>query len=1019
MIIRKSDNMEYSLIANSGIHITSFTLDINTKENFSLWFHEWYNTTDGEWILDLAQEVNTDTNRYFYKKKELFENGFLKEATGNGDIDVNALHEEGINPIMIDDQMQYSGEIFKMNFSDRNNTLSKFEDKWLPIPYFFKRSEKRFKFGPLNWSRFKLTPIQTTDNSIKRYKVLLAFDTRTGQSTNKYDECPVFPDQFVSEMKFEVCKQEFFLMDFCSPTHEWEYINNYIFKLVHPKLSSVGKIKSGRKLNYVASFYLLIDYLAQKELFPQIKMYKDYDVVIKDVDMVVDIGNSRTTALLVEDNTNFNQVNQLQLIDYTSLLQASNETNDITIYQEPFDMRLAFRKVDFGKFGIQGSKQFVYPSFVRLGKEANYLIHKATETNVNQEKLSTLSSPKRYLWDSRRSKEEWKFIVLEGEADGHILNIPGISEQLQSDGQLAKNTTGGQSYHYSRCSLMTFAFLEMLVQAQTQINSDKYRTDRGDVNMPRKVRRIIVTCPIAMSKVERESLVRCAENAVSLFNGFNGSTQKIDIIPAAPSFRDNENKWFYDEATCSQLVYMHGEVGYKYKGSSQEFFNLYGKRNNEGAQPELTIGSLDIGAGTSDLMISKYSYTKGDVTTITPDPLFYDSFYYAGDEMLNDLVKKVMFFSPNSAFRKKMKDKTEIEYRQILRNFFGPDYTGQTISDRHLRRDFNMQYSIPLMHHYLVLLSSNAKDCNVWYEDVFTESPPNERVKAGFKDFFSFDLEDLEWEYNKDFVSDVVMKSFEPLLKKVATIMHSYRCDIVLLSGRPSSLSPIRNIFLKYYSVSPNRLILLNNYFVGHWYPFSNNTGYIANAKTIVAMGALISYYATSLGNLDRFVIDNSKLDENLKSVINYIEASREEEPIEYLITPEKSSGELMVSSLPTRLTVRQIGISSYPSRELYVINFNRFKIAERIRLQAIKDSLPISDAQVSAKVKEITDGLRLRMPFYLTIERDEDNKEKLTISSIRDKDDNDISDNNIEINIQSLGAESRYWLDTGAFEIQ
>ena len=184
-------------------------------------------------------------------------------------------------------------------------------------------------------------------------------------------------------------------------------------------------------------------------------------------------------------------------------------------------------------------------------------------------------------------------------------------------------------------------------------------------------------------------------------------------------------------------------------------------------------------------------------------------------------------------------------------------------------------------------------------------------------------------------------------------------------------------------------------------------------------MGALISYYATSLGNLDRFVIDNSKLDENLKSVINYIEASREGEPIEYLITPEKSSGELMVSSLPTRLTVRQIGISSYPSRELYVINFNRFKIAERIRLQAIKDSLPISDAQVSAKVKEITDGLRLRMPFYLTIERDEDNKEKLTISSIRDKDDNDISDNNIEINIQSLGAESRYWLDTGAFEIQ
>ncbi len=1011
--------MGYSLIANSGIHIAAFSLDINIKDNFSLWFHEWYNTTDGEWILDLAQEINTDSNRYFYKKKVLFENGFLKGTTGNRDIDINALNDEGIKPIMIDDQMQGTGEIFKMSFADRNNTLSMFENHWLPIPYFFKRSEKRFKFGPLNWSRFKLIPIDSKDETIKRYKVLLAFDTRTGEAENKYDECPVFPDQYVTDMKFDVCKQEFLLMDYCSPTKEWEYINNYIFKLAHPELSSVGKIKKGHKLNYVASFFLLINYIAKNDIFPQVKLYKDYDVVVKDVDMVIDIGNSRTTALLVEDNSNFNQLNQLQLIDYTSINDISADPSDITTYQEPFDMRLAFRKVDFGLFGIQGSKQFVYPSFVRLGKEANSLIHKATETNVNQENLSTLSSPKRYLWDVRRSKEEWKFIILDGEQDNHILNIPGLSEHLQSDGQVANNASGGQSYHYSKSSLMTFAFLEMLVQAQTQINSHKYRTDRGDENMLRKVRRIIVTCPTAMSRIERESLVKCADSAVKLLNLFNGSNRKIDIIPQAPSFRDSENRWYFDEATCSQLVYMYGEVGYKYKGSSQEFFNLYGKSDKDEGQPELTIGSLDIGAGTSDLMISKYSYTKGDVTTIIPDPLFYDSFYYAGDEMLNDLVKKVMFFSPNSAFRKMMKDKSETEYRQILRNFFGPDYTGQTISDRNLRRDFNMQYSVPLMYYFLELLSNKAKDCNVWYADVFTESPPNERVRSGFKSFFGFELEDLEWEYNEEYVSDVVTKSLEPLLKKIATIMHSYRCDIVLLSGRPSSLAPIRNIFLKYYSVSPNRLILLNNYFVGHWYPFSNNTGYIANAKTIVAMGALISYYATSLGNLDRFVIDTSKLDQNLTSVVNYIEATREGDPIEYLITPDKSWGELMVSSLPTRLNVRQIGIASYPSRKLYVIDFNSYKISERIRLQHIKNGAPINDSQLLAKTKEITEGLRLRMPFYLTIQRDENDKEKLTITSIRDKDNNDLADNNIEINIQSLSADNNYWLDTGAFEIQ
>ena len=71
------------------------------------------------------------------------------------------------------------------------------------------------------------------------------------------------------------------------------------------------------------------------------------------------------------------------------------------------------------------------------------------------------------------------------------------------------------------------------------------------------------------------------------------------------------------------------------------------------------------------------------------------------------------------------------------------------------------------------------------------------------------------------------------------------------------------------------------------------------------------------------------------------------------------------------------------------------------------------------AKVKDIIDDLRIRMPFQLSIERDEEDKEKLSITAITDRNGNDLADSNIEINIQSLGADERYWLDTGAFEIQ
>lgn len=956
--------MEYTLIANSGIHMTTFPIKIDTKEKFTLWFHEWYDTSEGEWILDLAQEVTTETNRYLYKKKELFDNGYLHEATGRGDIDVSELSEDGIYPIQEDDDEPKVGEIFKMNFTDKANKLALFENRWLPVPYFYRFGATKFRFGALNWSRFKLIPRPSADDSVKSYDVLLAFDTRTTYASDKYSECPTFPDRFVTEMTFDVCEQEFQLMDYCSPRPEWEYINNYLFRLVHPNLSSVGRIKVGHKLSYIASYYHLIDYIASRHLFPTVRLYKDREVIVKDVDMVVDIGNSRTTSLLVEDNTTFNQVNHLELVDYTDLLRQGASGLEINAHKEPFDMRLAFRRVDIGDFGIKNSRQFVHPSYVRLGKEANHLIHRATETDTTEEKLSTLSSPKRYLWDARKSREEWKFIVLDGEKDNHILYLPGVSEQLQSDGRIALKGGGGQSYHYSRRSLMTFAFLEMLVQADTQINGDRYRRDRGDIKMPRRVRRIVVTCPTAMSKLEREALVRCASDAVTILNTFKGSENHVDVVPAAPSFKDTESRWYYDEATCSQLVYIYGEVGWKYKGSCQEFFNLYGKESEKGQQPELTIGSLDIGAGTSDLMICKYSYTKGDVTTITPDPLFYDSFYYAGDDMLYELICKVMFFSPDSALRRRLSGLSEESYRQRLRDFFGPDTNGQTLAERLLRRDFNLQYSVPLMNRFLELLSDDSNDTVVRYQETFSEIPPNERVKSGFKRFFGFDLEELEWSFKRDFVSEVVANAFEPLLKKIATMMYAFNCDIILLSGRPSSLAPIRNIFLKYYAVSPNRLILLNNYYVGHWYPFDNNTGYIKNPKTVVAVGALVGHYATSLANLDRFVIDKSLLDQNLKSVINHIEASREGQPINYFITPTKHSGELMVSSLPTMLNVRQLAIDSYPSRKLYVIDFNRYKIADKLLKKSIMDGNPLNDASVQANVKMYVDKLRLRMPF-------------------------------------------------------
>lgn len=56
---------EHTLIAISGIQIITFPLSINTQEKFKLWYHEWYDTENGEWRLDPVYEPRTDDECYY------------------------------------------------------------------------------------------------------------------------------------------------------------------------------------------------------------------------------------------------------------------------------------------------------------------------------------------------------------------------------------------------------------------------------------------------------------------------------------------------------------------------------------------------------------------------------------------------------------------------------------------------------------------------------------------------------------------------------------------------------------------------------------------------------------------------------------------------------------------------------------------------------------------------------------------------------------------------------------------
>jgi hypothetical protein len=423
-----------------------------------------------------------------------------------------------------------------------------FENVWFPMPFFLLNGNQS-EFGPTNWCRFKLIPVETGGKG-KKYNLLLAFDTRSvfekeGFEDEDLNETPVFTNNYEKSKDYAICNYEYNLLEFCTKHKKGEdkngksiyidcdWVDKYVLKKFHGnnEANSIDDIRGLQKpkLRYSAQYIYIIRYIQQLNILPRITLYSNKNTVYSNVDLVVDIGNSRTCAVLF-DNGDFIKSSPLELQDFTT--PVSNER--LNKYRDSFDMRLAFREADFGgKFGIENSRQFVYPSMIRLGKEANRLIHKATNMNTGAEKTSTFSSPKRFLWDTKPQKQEWEFVQLEGEKAQPIY-IKGISEQINTDGSLNTEGNGGILMHYSRKALMTFAFLEILTQAKMQINSYEQRNHWGNETMPRRIGRIIVTCPTGMSRVEQVALRKCAEDAAIMLDRFFEDTyyEKIDETEA-------------------------------------------------------------------------------------------------------------------------------------------------------------------------------------------------------------------------------------------------------------------------------------------------------------------------------------------------------------------------------------------------------------------------------------------------------------------------------------------------------
>jgi hypothetical protein len=221
-------------------------------------------------------------------------------------------------------------------------------------------------------------------------------------------------------------------------------------------------------------------------------------------------------------------------------------------------------------------------------------------------------------------------------------------------------------------------------------------------------------------------------------------------------------------------------------------------------------------------------------------------------------------------------------------------------------------------------------------------------------------------------------------------------------------------LFLKYLAVSPNNLVNLNKYWIGKWFPFSDNRGFVEDPKTMVSVGAIIALMAGKLKKINDLKIDTELIKQKIISTADYIVKTNFNNK-EVILSPTKNENTVLVNSLPYQFGYAKFVSKNYPVSDLCSISIDEKEIRNTIQTRYPNKENGYYEEQISIEKNKIYQNL----PLKITLSRDiDESKEQLKIESVEDNDGNDKPNKFFKLNYQTLDNENGYWLDTCEFTL-
>ncbi len=541
-------------------------------------------------------------------------------------------------------------------------------------------------------------------------------------------------------------------------------------------------------------------------------------------------------------------------------------------------------------------------SLVRMGREADDVVQvMRAEGDIR----TGVSSPKRYLWADDSSwleganwhmadpSDRCKTSAYSSPLKGPFLKFVHEDDRdfLLQDDEPKEHEFAAESPQKPRHaprSLMTAALYEMLSQAYAYVNSAAYRNASGEAGRAREIRTMTLSFPSGMILEEQKRLAMQGNKAINIFALTLGKNQRCKP----------ELNLGIDEASACHLTYIWSELrmlgqdprlwfttmrqdrgkkkpkvedmpgisearpatarramarpgaprpGAPAKGKPAESESFGDEAN------EIRIACIDIGGGTTDLMIAKYNFESKIDDYIRGQVLHQDGISLGGDQLVKRLLETIVV--PGFA------DSLGLEEEDV-QVLFGPEVP-RNRELRAQRVNWMNRLFVPLAQAYLANAGDDVGDPITHTDPGLVDPVVVESLQRAFDKLrgpgYYNAQQELNLVFDKAEFEGVVYDVFADLLYDFCHRIVEHETDVVILAGLPSKLGYIQQLVKMYVPLSPSRIVPMHNHYAGNWYPYQDekghNPGVIIDPKSPVVVGAAIEFMARH-GMLPQFKFD-------------------------------------------------------------------------------------------------------------------------------------------------------------------